>query len=399
MNSSTARNALLAASVFVVMAMVGGGVAVRVGAADNTYRSVITFSEVLSLIRDNYVDPVEESALLVGAYEGLLGSLDGRGAYLSPPEVAAWKNPAAEISAATGMSVLKAATIVHVVAVAPGSPAEAAGIKPGDQVRRIDGRAVRGMSWDQVVRILRGAKGSTVAISLVLPREGFKREEREIGRAVLSGAPHGVRVEREVAIASVRDLARLSPETMRDDLRKARKDGGATRLLIDLRNTVEGTPRDVATVAGLFTTCPLLVLKDKSGNAVETVATTGDGTGWTGEIAVLVNGGTAGAAEALAQLLQSRRGATVYGEATFGLGAEPKLIELPDGAGLLIPAMVWETASGKRWNEDGVKPDREIKAEFRADLEPDKADADQLRRTLDEIVKDDPPSEVKPKAA
>ena len=81
---------------------------------------------------------VTENALLMGAYEGLLTSLDGRGAYMTPAEVAAWNQPQPTNLAGTGMSVVKAGSIVQVVAVAPGSPAEGAGIKSGDQLRRVD---------------------------------------------------------------------------------------------------------------------------------------------------------------------------------------------------------------------------------------------------------------------
>lgn len=398
MNSSKARTALLAGSLLVILVMAGGGVAMRVGAADGSYRHVITFSEVLGLVLDNYVDPVEESDLLVGAYEGLLGSLDARGAYLSPAEVAEWKSAPADASGDTGLSVLKSGSIVQVIAVAPGSPADAAGLKPGDQIRRIDEHAVRPLSWDQVVRRLHGAPGSSVRLTLVQPREGFRKEEREVARAVLTKSANAVQVDRGVAVASLRDLGRVQPDALTADLRKARAEGAKT-LLLDLRNAVDGSPRDVAPVAGLFTTGTVLVLKDKGGKQVDAVAAKGDGSAWPGAIAILVNGGTAGAGEALARLLQTKRGATIYGEGTFGLGAEPKLVELPDGSGLLIPALVWETEGGKRWNEEGIKPDREVRAEARADSEPDEVDADQLRRTLDELAKDVPTPQAKPKAA
>ncbi len=397
MSSKAARQALLGTSFFVALLVVTGGVLVRVG-ADDGYRQTITFSEVLGLVKENYVDPVDENSLLMGAYEGLLTSLDGRGAYMTPAEVAAWSQPQTNSSASTGMSIVKAGSIVQVVAVAPGSPAEGAGIKSGDQLRRVAGRPVRAMAWDQIMRELQGAPGSSVSVSVVQPRDGFKRADRDLTRAVIKTAPYTLHVERGVAVVKIFDVARIDAAALKNELRKARTDG-ATKLLLDVRYCVEGSPRTIAPLAGLFTTGTVLVAKDKSGKQIETVAAGGEGTAWSGDISVLVNAWTAGAAEGFAQLIHTKRNAPIYGESTFGMGSEPRLVKLPDGAGLLIPSVIWETANGKRWNEDGVKPDREIRAEYRIDKDPDEADADQLRRTLDAVVEAKPSAEAAPKAA
>jgi carboxyl-terminal processing protease len=89
----------------------------------------------------------------------------------------------------------------------------------------------------------------------------------------------------------------------------------------------------------------------------------GAGELWHGALAVLVNGATAGGAEALALLIQAAGDAPIYGEETYGLGAEAELFELEDGSGLLISAAVWETASGDRWNVEGVQPDEVVGGE------------------------------------
>ena len=87
---------LFVASVLIVAFLLGGGLFVRVGAAESSYRQAVLFAEVLSLVLDNYVDPVEAQKLLDGAYEGMLAGLDPNGAYLSPDEVAEWKSPEPE---------------------------------------------------------------------------------------------------------------------------------------------------------------------------------------------------------------------------------------------------------------------------------------------------------------
>jgi C-terminal processing protease CtpA/Prc len=111
-------------------------------------------------------------------------------------------------------------------------------------------------------------------------------------------------------------------------------------------------------------------------------------------VAVLVNGATAGAGEGLAMILKDRTKAAIYGESTYGLGTEAKLIELPDGGGLLVPGYIWETPAGKRWNSDGVSPDKIVKNDGRRD----DGDDDQLEKTLDDFGKTEV-AEAAPKAA
>src|SRR5512139_3841242 len=132
---SRLRLVLLALSGAVVLAMLGGGIAFRAKAADGS-RQVVLFTDVLQLVEENYVDDVETSRLMRGAYEGLLAGLDSQGSYLTPDEVAWWKQPPLEAAADPGITVLKTGNTLHIVSVAADSPAAAAGISIGDQVRR-----------------------------------------------------------------------------------------------------------------------------------------------------------------------------------------------------------------------------------------------------------------------
>ena len=101
------RAVLLCFSIMVVVLVLGGGLASRTGAADNVYRNVARFSEALQLVLDNYVDPVDSDRLLEGAYEGMLGGLDGSGTYLTSAEVKEWNHTDEEADADPGVAVLK----------------------------------------------------------------------------------------------------------------------------------------------------------------------------------------------------------------------------------------------------------------------------------------------------
>lgn len=376
------RVLLLVTSLAVVLFLLGSGAALKAGAGDSTFRQMLLFSEVLSYAIDNYVDPVDTEKLMRGSQEGLMGGLDAHGAYLTQDDVDAWKKglTATEL-AEPGLSVLKSGPVIQVTAVAARSPAEGAGILAGDQIRKIGGRSVRSLSLDQSQRLLKGAAGSTVELDLFRVKD-LKREMVTVARAARRDAPFLLDVNGGVAVLKVQDLDRLPSAALEAEL-GAVKERGADRLLIDLRDSASMETRHVTALAELFASGDFLRLNDRSGKSVEKLAGTRTKPAWGGRIAVLVNGATAGAGEGLALILRDRRSATIYGETTYGLGTEPRLIELPDGGGLLVPGYVWETPAGKRWNADGLVPDKVMKSDGRREGEDD----EQLKKTLDDFGK------------
>jgi carboxyl-terminal processing protease len=249
---------------------------------------------------------------------------------------------------------------LQVVSVAPGSPAEAAGVEVGDQIRSVNGRPTRELSLAQARRLLQGAPGTSVSLEIFRPRDNFRRLDLEVPRAARRGRPYELQVVRGTAVLTLTDFERMPMDDLRQELEDVRS-RGVGRLLFDLRDTAEGDPRQIAALAGLFAEGTLLRLRDGSGRLVEVVEGDSAGTKWPGSLAVLVNGATAGAAEALAELIREMVGGEVYGEATYGLGAEPKLYELERGYGLLVSATRWETASGGSWNHDGIEPDHLVR--------------------------------------
>jgi carboxyl-terminal processing protease len=372
--------------------LIGGGLAVKVGAGENSYRQVVLFSEILSLVMDNYVDPVESDELLKSAYEGLLGGLDANGAYLSPGEVEEWKAERSSTLAQPGMAVLKAGRAIQVVAVYPGSPADEAGITVGDQIRAIDENSVRDLSLGQSWRRLLGAPGTTVTLDLLHPSDGFRREQVVVQRKAVVAPAYRLSVEdRGTAVLTIRDMTRLESGELASELDDVRT-RGVDRLLIDLRNVADLEPRAVGRVGGLFSDGTLLQLRDRSGDVVETLSGSTTSSGWAGSVAILVNGATAGSAEALASLMRSERGVPVLGESTYGLGAEAELYELENGAGLVVSSALWETASGTRWNGEGVEPDEVIRGEG---PDYDTVISDQLQRALEWFENENTPANTK----
>lgn len=364
-----------AASLF----LLGGGVVGRVGAEETSYREVVRFSEILSLVVDNYVDPVESDELMSSAYEGLLAALDANGAYLDPDEVAEWKAGGGTAGAHPGVAVLKAGHSLQVVFVASGSAAEEAGIRVGDQIRSVDGRTVRDLSLFQSIRLLRGRPGSELTLETVRPVDGFSRRSVTLSRDPGPVEPYRLERHGDVSVLVVRDPGAVDPARLGRDLRQASADG-ATGLLVDLRNTADLAPRDVRPLAAALLPGAHLRLKDRAEQVLDSIELAGGEPAWSGPAAVLVNGATAGSAEAFAALADEARGWPVLGEETYGLGAEARLFELDTGAGLIISSALWETSKGRRWNEDGVEPAEEINGQGR---DYESLAGDQLERALE----------------
>jgi len=383
------RPILLATSIVLSLVVLGGGIVVKVRAQDNSYRNSVIFAEVMSLVLENYVDSVEGEDLLRGAYEGLLAGLDPNGAYLTAEEVLEWKAGISEHAVDPGISVLKLGRMLQIVALDPGSPAEEADLEVGDQIRSIDGRQVTDLSLGQCRRLIEGAPGTPVVLEVLQRGDEFEPTDIEVVRAANRGRAYSLVLREGVAVLRLADLSRVMSDALSEELDDVRS-RGVERLLIDVRNLADDSPRDAVRVAALFAKTPGLVLKDRAGELLDSVEGEVAPDAWPGPLSVLANGATAGGGEAFVRLLQVGRDAEVFGESTFGLGAEPKLLELENGAGLLVSFARWETSGGEDWNEDGVEPDREVRG--RGDSHAEAAE-NQLSKVL-ELLESDSDEEV-----
>lgn len=377
----SSRYFLLTASIVLVLAMLGSGMAVRVGADDGAYRETVQFAEIMSTILEYYVDPVEADVLLLGAYEGMLAGLDSNGAYLTPDEVGDWLSYK-ESPAGPGMSVLKVGRTVQVVAVEPDSATADAGIRVGDRLRRLDGRLTRDLSLAQTRRRLRGEVGTEVRVELLRPGGEFETMEFSLVRATAHGRGYSVEVRRGIAVLRVEAPERVDREALVAELDDVQS-RGITQLLLDLRNAAEAGPRDVTQLAACFGANTVLQLRDTRGRVTDSIEPDDDCRAWDGEIALLINGATAGAAEALTQWVRDAE-TLVFGESSYGLGAETTLYELESGAALLVSTARWETPDGEAWNETGIDPDTVVEGEGEDYAEIQQDQLNQVLERLDE---------------
>jgi carboxyl-terminal processing protease len=334
-------------------------------ALDTTYSSLRLFNEVLSLIQKSYVDEVNSSNLMEGAYQGMLSGLDPFSEYFTAEEYAhaqeVAKRPASRQAADPGLRLARREGSILVVSVKPGSPAEASGITPGDLVRRLGGESAREMHLHEIEGHLTGAPGSEVAIQ-VARREEPRKIETNLSRKFTALPAPSLTITDPTAGLAVLKVAHFEPgsaQAIAPLLEKAQKQR-VRKLLVDLRGNAWGSMEEAAKAAGLFVGEAVVSrLKGKS-EVVRELRSDRARAGYTGSVAVLMGHSTAEAAEMFAAALQDLRGARLLGEPTFGVGAEQEFIALNNGSWLKLSTRKYVSPSGTAWHGSGLKPTEPI---------------------------------------
>jgi carboxyl-terminal processing protease len=320
---------------------------------DTSYGQLAIFNEVLRLVIDAYVDPVNIDRAMAGARLGMADSLDGDSAYLDAEQYAQLQQPPNDSDAEIGLVLTRRFSFVMVVAARPGSPAAKAGLQPGDILKTIDERHTRPMPAPVAERLLRGAPGSSVKLSVL--RAGADPFDVSVVRERMRPAePQGRMQDASVGYLRVSDFTPSTADDARTQI-EALKHAGATRLLLDLRDAAWGAPADGVKVAELFLEGgPVAKL---TGRRSEEKALQADPArnAWAGPLTVLVNNGTAGPGEIVAAAIADASRAKLVGEHTFGRAAETKLLPLPEG-GMVLTVAKYMSPKGTSIHGQGLVP-------------------------------------------
>jgi carboxyl-terminal processing protease len=337
---------------FVVVGSYGG---VHASSNDGSYRQMQVYSEVLSRVQSEYVEDPNIPKVTDGALHGLVESLDANSSYLTAAAYKAYKAHKIEGKAEIGATVSKRFGYADVVSVLPGSPAEKAGIESTDIFESIEGQSTRDMSLPEIRDALAGTPGSTVTVSVVRARRA-EPEKVVITRDVVSIPPVADKMlEDGIGYIKVDALTKGKAQEIAGKIKSLEK-SGAKKLVLDLRNTSDGEESEGIATANLFLNHGTITYLQgqkfprEAFNADPAKAVT------TLPVAVLVNKGTAGAAEIVAAaLLENARG-DVVGDKTFGDGSVQKTIDLPDGGALILSVAKYYSPSGKAIQETAVTP-------------------------------------------
>lgn len=355
------RYAIIAVSVLII-GWVGFGKVLGRSANDNTYKSLIVYSEVLQKIQQDYVDEPNMHLVTAGSLHGLLESLDSESSYLTPREYTEYKQKSSSSAIGeTGLNLSKRFGYIIVTSVLPDTSTEKAGLHSGDILESIAGFTTREMSVGQAKNLLAGQPGTGVKVG-VIRRGKTDPEQVEVDREKLS-TPKLIaqRVDNDTLALRFPTLDAGRADEVRTRLLDAQKQG-VSRIILDLRECGRGPVSEAIAIARLFVPAGQLVAL--RGQTVPSQVFSADATKvvWKGPVSILMDGTTTGAAEVLAASLANTKRGDLVGDRTFGLASEQKLIPLDDGAALFLTVANYYNADGKSILEEGVTPTEIVRA-------------------------------------
>jgi carboxyl-terminal processing protease len=353
---------LLTSSIVIVAFAVIGGFGVHAAPASNNdgaYSQIQVYSEVLYHIRGDYVEEPNMPMVTNGALHGLLESLDANSSYLSPAEYKIFKQKKAEGKGNIGATISKRFGYAAVVSVIPGGPADKAGISSGDIIEAVENKGTHDMSLAEIRSAMAGEVGSRVECSIIRTRK-IEPQKVSITREVINApAPTDQMMADNVGYIKALALAKGKSQEIAAKIKSLQKEG-AKKLILDLRDDSDGDEDEGVQVANLFLNHGTISYLEGQKFARKTFDADPSKKITDLPLVVLVNHGTAGAAEIVAaSILDGARG-DVLGDKTFGDGSIQKLIEVPDGSALILSIAKYYTPKGKAIQENGITPNIEV---------------------------------------
>ncbi len=327
------------------------------------YEELQTFTDVMSRIKQDYVEPVKDKKLLEDSIRGMLAGLDPHSAYLNPEEFKELRIGTTGQFGGLGIEVTMEGGLVKVVAPIDDTPASRAGIKAGDLIIRIDDKPVKGLTLNDAVKLMRGKPGTDIKLTIV--REGEPETiEMTITREIIRTKSVKSR-SLEPGFGYVR-ISSFQSRTATDLLKAISELQGKETLkglVLDLRNNPGGVLNGAVGVSDAFLDDGLIVYtKGRVADSnMKYTATPGDALNGK-PLVVLVNGGSASASEIVAGALQDHKRAIIMGRKTFGKGSVQTIQELRNGGAVKLTTARYFTPSGRSIQAQGIEPDIKLRA-------------------------------------
>nr|WP_224367059.1 S41 family peptidase [Hyalangium versicolor] len=333
----------------------------RADREDDTYKSLEVFARVLSYVENNYVEPVDSRRLMHGAIKGMLETLDPHTLFMPPEIFKEMKIDTSGEFGGLGVEIARKGERIVVVAAIDDTPAARAGLRPGDEILRIDDDSTQGQDLAWALQKMRGPAGKRVLLTIM--REGFSAPRelaiiRDHIRIVsVEGALYG-----GIGYVKVKNFQDRTDLYLRKELDRLRGLNGGKELrgvVLDLRNNPGGLLDQAVAISDRFLpgNLPIVSTRGRNGaNATEERSKDRD-TEPNYPLVVLVNAGSASASEIVAGALQDHGRAVIMGSQTFGKGSVQTVIELEDGSGLKLTIARYYTPSGRSIQERGITPD------------------------------------------
>jgi carboxyl-terminal processing protease len=335
---------------------------VRENGDDQGYREMRRFAGVMRLIRKNYVDEekVSYGELISGALNGMLGALDRFSSYIPPEGYQKMREETEGEFGGIGVVVSARDNLLTVVAPMEGSPGMKAGIKAGDRIIQVEGEDTTDMTLDDAVKRIKGKPGTKIQLTVFRPSTeqaiDFEVERAIIEIATVKDASY---IEPGLAYIRVTQFNEKTSDALEDAIDKLQNEAEMNGLILDLRNNPGGLLTSAIEVSSHFVEAKkLIVFTEGRPGTQRDEYFSQRGAKFLGiPMAILINEGSASAAEIVAGCLQDYERALLIGETSFGKGSVQSIIEQEDGSAVRLTTAKYYTPSRRVIHEKGINPD------------------------------------------
>ena len=331
---------------------------------DKLYEKIDLLGEVLEKVQDEYVDEIDQAEVMDFAINGILQSLDPYSAYMNPKIYEEMQTETSGEFGGLGIEVSMEGGVVKVISPIDDTPASRVGVKAGDYIVRINGEQVQGKTLMEAVNLMRGPVGSPIEITI--RRKGLKKAKiftiiREIIeiKSVISKL-----IDNEIGYLRLRAFNENSSNQLKGEISKLEKNNKLVGYILDLRNNPGGLLSQAVRISDFFLDDGEIVSTRgrKSRENRKFFAKKGDRIKGK-PLIVLINNGSASAAEIVAGALQDQKRAVLLGEATYGKGSVQSIIPLRNKGAIRLTISKYYLPSGKSISEVGVTPDIRVEEE------------------------------------
>ena len=331
---------------------------------DKLYEKIDLLGEVLEKVQDEYVDEIDQAEVMDFAINGILQSLDPYSAYMNPKIYEEMQTETSGEFGGLGIEVSMEGGVVKVISPIDDTPAARVGVKAGDYIVRINDEQVQGKTLMEAVNLMRGPVGSPIEITI--RRKGLKKAKiftiiREIIeiKSVISKL-----IDNEIGYLRLRAFNENSSNQLKGEISKLEKNNKLVGYILDLRNNPGGLLSQAVRISDFFLDDGEIVSTRgrKSRENRKFFAKKGDRIKGK-PLIVLINNGSASAAEIVAGALQDQKRAVLLGEATYGKGSVQSIIPLRNKGAIRLTISKYYLPSGKSISEVGVTPDIRVEEE------------------------------------
>ncbi|MGG1758958.1 S41 family peptidase [Bacillus velezensis] len=337
------------------------------GSAALTNSKFEKFNKAYEQIKSDYYQKTDDSKLVDGAIKGMISSLDDPySSYMDPQEGKSFEETISASFEGIGAQVEEKDGSILIVSPIKGSPAEKAGVKPNDQILKVNGKSVKGLNVNEAVALIRGKKGTNV--KLVLHRAGVGDLNLSIKRDTIPVETVYSEMKKgdigEIQITSFSESTAKELNSAIDSLEKQ----GAKGYILDLRGNPGGLMDEAIKMSNMFIDKGKNIMQVEYKDGTKEVMKATKERKVTKPTVVLVNDGTASAAEIMSAALHESSGISLIGEKTFGKGTVQTAKDYSDGSTVKLTIAKWLTADGEWIHKKGIKPQYQVKLPEYANL-------------------------------